>query len=605
MGQRRRWGLVLAAAGTLAVGLAIAWTVVPAAEVEGPCSGAEGKLAGVWGPARKDEIRTAMHDTGLPYADDAWRRVEAQLDAYAQRWTVAHREACEATERLEQDEAALDGRMACLDRRRRELASLVDVLAAADRAVVEQAVGAVGQLDAIEPCAEPHESGVPPPSDPETARRLAVHRETLARALALQRAGKYQEGLDVAEPVVAQAEALGYAPLQAEALLRVGMLHRYLGAFDRAESRLERAYFMGKEVGHDEVSREAATNLAYVVGSLRRRPEDGLRWAKHARVEAEHEGSEKAWGHYLHIHATVLWAGRRYDEALDELHQALVIYEQQWGDAHPEVAGVLNNIGLLLLERDRPAEALGYIRRSLAIREGALGSEHPEVGKMLNNQGLVLSAMGRDDEALESFTRAHALRRRVLGPDHPDVAKPLANMSQVLVRQGKLDEAVAALDEALAIRERSLGPESVEAAQTHLLIGRTRLAQARPEEARGSLLHAVLTLEQILGSEDVALVEPLTWLAHAEHDLGQLDDAVAHASRALALGETGGLSSGQLAEARFVLARAKWDRGERQAAREQAERAQRALAALDEDRRRPRVEDIAEVDAWLAEHAAP
>jgi serine/threonine-protein kinase len=491
--------------------------------------------------------------------------------------------------------------MACLERRRRELGSLVEVLAAADPGVVQQAVAAVSQLEAIGPCDTPGTVAAPP-TDPELAEQIERHRETLSRAEALERAGRYRAGLELALPVADAADALGYAPLQAEAQLAVGLLEWHLGAYDRCERALERAYFLAQEIEHDELAREAVTMLAYVVAKLELRPDDGLRWLEAARVAAERVGGDKAWGDYLDAEGSVLWAARRKHDALARYRAALPLFEKEWGPKHPEVAGVLNNIGLLLLDLDQPELALDHIRRSLSIRETALGPEHPEVGKMLNNLGLALAQAGRIDEAIASFERAHALRLRVLGPDHPDVAKPLANLAGVELERGRLLEAESHAASALAIRERAHGPESVEAAAMHVLVARIRLVQQRDDEAVGSLTRAVLAVEQALGAEHVELVDPLVHLAEAERRVGRPAEALAHVQRALALGGAVGLEPWELAHGRLVLARVHWDHGERADAWAQAEAARYAYASLPEARRRRMAASIAELEQWWAEH---
>ncbi len=443
------------------------------------------------------------------------------------------------------------------------------------------------------------------PADPELARRIEAHREALAQAKALERAGQYRAGLEVAVPVALAADALDHPPLRAEAQLQVGLLQRYLGAHDEAERALERAYFLGQELERDELAREAVTMLAYVVARLQLRPDDGMRWLEAARVAAERVGGDKAWADYLDTEGSVLWAARRHDEALARYQLALPLLEKEWGPQHPEVAGVLNNIGLLLLELDRPDVALDYIRRSLAIRETALGSQHPEVGKMLNNLGLALLRAGRDDEAIVSFERAHELRRRVLGPGHPDVAKPLANLAAVQLQQGRLDAAAEHATQALAIRERAHGVDSVEAAMMHALVGQVRLAQDHDEEARQSLTRAVLAIEQALGADRVELVEPLFHLAEAERRLGRRSQALAHVQRGLAIGSAEGVEPWDLAAGRLVLSRVQWDAGDRVLAWAAAEAARKAYASVPRSRRPRMAAEIAELEAWLSELDAP
>jgi eukaryotic-like serine/threonine-protein kinase len=604
-GQRRRGAM---AAGVVMASAAVAGLVLglgrQPAEA-GLCTGASDKLAEVWGAEPHDRVRAALLATGVPYAESAWREVEGALDAYAEEWVAAHRRACEglAGEHAVARDAAMDGRMACLERRRRELGALVEVLAAADPGVVQHAVAAVSQLEASRSCDAPAIAAVP--SDPTLAARIEREREVLRRARALERAGRYRAGLELVRPVTAAADAIGYATLRAEAQLAAGRLHRYLGEHDEAERALERAYFLAQEVEHDALALEAVTLLAYVVSSLQRRPDDAFRWLDAARAAAERVGGDRARGDYLDTEGTVLWAARRRDDALDRFQQALPLLEKEWGPEHPEVAKVLNNTGLLLLDLDRPALALDYIRRSLAIRQAALGSKHPEVGKMLNNQGLALRQAGHMDEAVASFERAHALRLEVLGPDHPDVAKPLANLAAVELERGQLDRAAGYAEQALAIRARAHGEGSVEAAQMHAALGRIRLAQARPDEAVASLTRAVLAIEQALGPEHVELVEPLVELAEAEHRAGRRTQALGHAERALALGAAAGLEPWELARGRLVIAQVEWDLGDSSRARVQAELARNAYATLPAARRRRVASSIAALEVWWAEHGAP
>ncbi|MCX4239783.1 serine/threonine-protein kinase [Paraliomyxa miuraensis] len=607
--QRRHVAWFGASVGV--VGVATAMTLWLAHEPEGKerCTGGRDKLAEVWDAAHEDRVRQAMLGTGVPYAEDTFRKVEAGLDDYGAQWLEGHHRACEAllaAAAAGGDDEAMDDRMACLERRRRELGSLVEVLMAADAGVVQQATLAVSQLEEIGKCdAREGVSALAPPSDPMLAERIEVHRGTLSRAKALQRSGRYQEGLAVAESVATAADALGYAPLQVEAHLQVGALHRYLGAHEPAERSLERAYFLATELPYDELARQASTMLAYVVASLQGRPEDGEKWLEHARAAAERVGSARARADYLGTQGSVLLAARRPEEALARFEEALPLLEHEWGPRHPEVAADLNNIGLTLLELDRPEAALEAIQRSLAIREAALGPEHPEVGKMLNNQGLVLMRAGRDEEALLSFQRAHTLRRRVLGPDHPDVAKPLANLATLRLQRGEPGLALPLAAEALAIRERSQGPESPEAAHMHLLLGEVHLAQQHHDQAVTSLTRAVLVFESARGAEHVALVEPLLALAEAERQQGQLDAAHRHVERALSLSQTQEAEPWVLASARFALARVRWDRGEHGPARVEAEAAQRIYAGLAEGRRRRVATAIADVETWLAEHGGP
>ncbi len=294
MGERRRHGWWVGGIGSACVALGAALWLSGDDPEASLCSGGDAKLAEVWGSKRKRQVEHAMLDTGVSYASDTWRKVEVGLDAYAQAWSEEYRRACEDAGSRDREEQ-LDGRMVCLERRRRELGTQVEVLSTADDTVVRQAIAAVSQLDSLAACDGAPRAALATalPSDPDVVRQIAVHRESLARARALERAGRYQPGLELARPTAVAAERIGFVPLQAEAQLQLGRLLRYLGAHDEAEAALSRAYFLAEEVEHDEVALDAVTMLTYLVSRLQHRPQDGLEWVEHARVAAQRVGGRQ------------------------------------------------------------------------------------------------------------------------------------------------------------------------------------------------------------------------------------------------------------------------------------------------------------------------
>src|SRR5690606_16057167 len=115
--RRRRLAWLSASMGVVSAAAVLTLWLAHEPDDAGRCTGADDKLAEVWGPDHRAEVRRAMLATGLPYAEDRWHEVEGRLDAYAREWSEGHRRACD------EGDAAMDGRMACLERRRRELGS--------------------------------------------------------------------------------------------------------------------------------------------------------------------------------------------------------------------------------------------------------------------------------------------------------------------------------------------------------------------------------------------------------------------------------------------------------------------------------------------------
>src|SRR6185369_7576787 len=144
----------------------------------------------------------AFTATGVSYGEAVSASVMRAFDRYFAGWTAAHREACRATRvRGEQSEELLDRRMACLDQRFRQAGALVDVFAHADAGLVKTAVDVTGKLASVDEC-----------SDEAALRDL--------------------------DAVVAEARAVAYRPLEAQALYLKGFAQNALGHNREAEATL-------------------------------------------------------------------------------------------------------------------------------------------------------------------------------------------------------------------------------------------------------------------------------------------------------------------------------------------------------------------------------
>lgn len=77
-----------------------------------------------------------------------------------------------------------------------------------------------------------------------------------------------------------------------------------------------------------------------------------------------------------------------------DLREARRIYAEVYGDDHPYVADVSNNLGRTLIEQGRIQEARTLLQEAVRIQEQSLGQEHPALIFSLNNLGLVLLLEG-------------------------------------------------------------------------------------------------------------------------------------------------------------------------------------------------------------------
>ena len=243
------------------------------------CRGAERRLIGVWDEARRQEVRAQVLRSGAAGAE-MWQRIAAWLDDYSQRWVVMHEDACMATHvRGEQSQGLLDLRMHCLSRRRQDMASFTAVLAQADQAAVEQAVGALAEFPRLQTCADARALTMPVPLPEEPTRRAEVDRlyRELATLRAQSRVGRFKEVIASARSLVAQADKLGYAPLVAEVQLLLGELLNDAGDNAASDEAMFSAALQGIAGRQLATTASAFTQLCSNYGN-RRRIEESRRY---------------------------------------------------------------------------------------------------------------------------------------------------------------------------------------------------------------------------------------------------------------------------------------------------------------------------------------
>ena len=209
-------------------------------------------------------------------------------------------------------------------------------------------------------------------------------------------------------------------------------------------------------------------------------------------------------------------------------------------------------MGLELLQLHRPKEAVEQFQRAYDRWQKRIG---PLVETMLalGNQGFANIDMKQPAEALVYFNRAIEVCHKALKPDHAECARVLGGIADAERMLGKLDEALRVYQQALAGQEKALGPKHPDL--IHQLKG-----MAHVELARHGAVRARVPLERALA------------IAEAQPDLAEL------------------------AEVRFLLARALWASGEPQRARVLATQARDGFANAGAPVRR----DLDEVAAWLS-----
>ena len=149
-----------------------------------------------------------------------------------------------------------------------------------------------------------------------------------------------------------------------------------------------------------------------------------------------------------------------------------------------EDSEALNLLGLIQLQRRRPAEALVFLSKALKADPGSVDA--------MSNLGLALHAAGRFEEAV-----AHYRNALMLAPRHPEI---LYNLGNAFLELDRVDESLASYEEVLAINPSHVG--------ARVNLGNTLLRLNRPADALASYDKALAAMPghpQILTNRGHAL----------------------------------------------------------------------------------------------------
>ncbi len=538
--SRRAAAVLVAAAATAAIGIALV------SEREPPCTGAARALAVSVDDAHLDAAIATIAATGRPWSEPTAATAGAGLHAFADAWIAEHTAACRATRIDEtQPEAILDLRMQCLDRRRRSLGALTDLLVDADAELAAEAVRAVDTLPPVHGCRDVESLRAPlqAPTDPGSSARAEALLDAVAQIEALRGAVRLDEAAALAERAVVDADALGHPPTEAEARLVAGWVHADRGEHARAEVELRAALAAAEAGQHDEAIAVAWHRLAWVVGYKLARHDEGRRFAEHAAAWSRRLGA--APHHELPRMIAQGWiehdAGE-FEAALRHFEAALEVAEGLPDDVATrphDLALAHNGIGaaaLGLADLARARDAFAHAEAQLVSR---LGPDHPDVARVRNNLASLLRGLGQTEAALAMFEHNLATFEASVGADHPLVGQTLVNIAVAELDLGRDADAERHAERAIAVLSRAHDPDHPMVAKAHTLRGDARVQLDRPLEAIADLQRALDIERATLGAEhpSVGIIE--SNLGAAYYALGRFDEAEAHQRSAVAILEVG------------------------------------------------------------------
>jgi tetratricopeptide (TPR) repeat protein len=233
----------------------------------------------------------------------------------------------------------------------------------------------------------------------------------------------------------------------------------------------------------------------------------------------------------------------RYVAAAATFQRALVVAQRAFGPESPEVAGVLNDLGMTFKFAGRFDEAETAYAQALTIVESQPDPDPDDLASLYHNLGGLAHAVGEHERAEPLARRSIELRERIAGPravavlldrsayaaildalqrpveaaatirdllddlvvalgsDHPEVGVALNNLAAIVQRRGDLGEAEALYRRVVAINESRFGAGSARLAVPLNNLATVLRKQDRLDEAERLYRRALALLEAEVAPE--------------------------------------------------------------------------------------------------------
>jgi serine/threonine protein kinase/tetratricopeptide (TPR) repeat protein len=188
-------------------------------------------------------------------------------------------------------------------------------------------------------------------------------------------------------------------------------------------------------------------------------------------------------------------------DATPLLEEALRMRRALLGSAHKDVAVTIVELGRAYEDRGMMDRAEALFRESLVVREKVFGDGHRETATSKSDLAHVLRNRGDIAGAERLFRQSLETSRAVLGEEHPNVATSWNNLGLVLLDEGDFRAAEPMFRRSLEIKRKLLGDRHPDIPPTLSNLASTLREQRRYDEARTLLEEALTITRDTLGDQ--------------------------------------------------------------------------------------------------------
>ena len=213
------------------------------------------------------------------------------------------------------------------------------------------------------------------------------------------------------------------------------------------------------------------------------------------------------------------------DHAEPFVRQAVEARKKVLGEIHPDHAASVNNLGNLTKARGDLATAERLYERACDIWKKAVGEEHPYLVTGLFNLARVAQSKGDHTRAEKLWRQILDIQRKAAGEASPAYALALNNLGFIYAGRGESATGEEYYRRALEIYKKAFGEEHPDSAWTMHYLGTLYMRRSEFARAEPLLQQAVKVRKKLLGEANPDYVDSLEYLAMAH--IGRMEHAKA------------------------------------------------------------------------------
>jgi eukaryotic-like serine/threonine-protein kinase len=302
------------------------------------------------------------------------------------------------------------------------------------------------------------------------------------------------DAIDRAEKEI-PARFSGQPELEAQIRLVIGRGYNALNRLADAEKQFRRVLQIVPARGTEfATATSMLAEIAWSRGELKQ-AEAGYRSAIAGLVDNDHAQREASMDISSSLDALLADMGR-YEESLKMATANLAKLPAEQVTTRADAlrrAALLQHVAYDLHGTEKTAQAVEVYQQALALYEKNLPNDHPDIAILLNNKAMAMMDLGQIKDAAELLQRSLDIRRQRFGANHWMLVPSAANLAGIRAQLGEFSVSCSLIQQALATAKIALEPKDPTWARTYSAAARIALLRGDKTDAI-ALSHKAIAL---------------------------------------------------------------------------------------------------------------